>query len=195
MWVLTPPLETWQCMLQQTLKGVKCIQSRGNQPTRTRLPITTDILNTMRAIWAKKPSNYDNIMLCRAASSICFFGFFRLGKISVPTRDRFDTECHLTVQDISVDDPSNPKAVCINLKQSKTDPFRKGVQVYIGATDNQLCPVAALMAYLAVRDRDLSSPLFKFRNNEPLTRDRFVREVRKALREAGLDQTKYAGPL
>ena len=87
-------------------------------------------------------------------------------------------------------DPSNPKAVCLNLKQSKTDQFRKGVKEYTGATDNHLCPV---VAYLAIRDRDLSSPLFKFHNNEPLTRDRFVREVRKALREAGLDQSKYAG--
>ena len=112
-----------------------------------------------------------NVMLW-AASSLCFFGFFRSGEISVPTSCKFDPECHLTIQDISVDDPSNPKAVCLNLKQSKTDPFRKGVKVYIGATDNHLCPVAALMAYLAIRDRDLSSPLFKFHNNEPLTRDR-----------------------
>ena len=175
-------------VLQQTLKGVKRIQSRGRQLTCTRLPITADILKMMRAIWAKEPANYDNIMLW-AASSICFFGFFRSGEISVPTREKFDPECHFTVQDVSVDDPNNPKAICLNLKQSKTDPFRRGVNVYIGATNNQLCPVAALMAYLAIRDRDPSSPLFKFHNNEPLTRDRFVREVRKALREAG----KYAG--
>ena len=94
---------------------------------------------------------------------------------------------------LSVDDPQNPKAICKNLKQSKSDPFRKGVQVLIGATSDCLCPVAALMAYLAVRDKDASTPLFKFRNNEPLSRDRFVREVRKALREAGMDQSQYAG--
>ena len=179
-------------MLQQTLRGVKRIQSRGNLPSRVRLPITTDILNLMRAIWEKDPSSHNNIMLW-AASTICFFGFFRSGEISVPARDKFDPECHLTLRDVSVDDPGNPSAVCLNLKQSKTDPFRKGVQIYIGATNNQLCPVAALMAYLAIRDRDPTSPLFKFQDNEPLTRDRFVREVRKSLREAGLDQSKYAG--
>ena len=78
-------------------------------------------------------------------------------------------------------DPQNPKAICLNLKQSKTDPFRRGVQVFT---------VAALMAYLARRDENTSTPL---QNNEPLSRDRFVIEVRKALREAGIDQSKYAG--
>ena len=178
-------------LLQQTLKGVKRIQARGRQQTRTRLPITTNILYLMRAVWAKEPSDYDNIMLW-AASSLCFFGFFRSGEISVPTSCKFDPECHLTIQDISVDDPSNPKAVCLN-SQRQIRSVKVWKYTIIGATDNQLCPVTALMAYLAIRDRDLSSPLFKFRNNEPLTGDRFVREVRKALWEAGLDQSKHAG--
>ena len=44
-----------------------------------------------------------------------------------------------------MDDPSNPKAVHLHLKQSKTDPFRRGVKVYIGATDNQLSLVPRLL--------------------------------------------------
>ena len=157
-----------------------------------RLPITTEVLRAMQRSWSKDPYDYCNIMLW-AASTICFFGFFRSGEITVPSSSRFDSSCHLTLKDLSVDDPQNPKAICINLKQSKTDPFRKGVQVFIGATNDHLCPVAALMAYLAVRDKDMTTPLFKFQDNEPMSRDRFVREVRKALREAGMDQSKYAG--
>jgi len=34
---------------------------------------------------------------------------------------------------------------------SKADPFRKGVVIYLGRTDNDLCPVGAIAAYLAVR--------------------------------------------
>ena len=36
-------------------------------------------------------------------------------------------------------------------------------------------------------------PLFQFKNGVPLTREAFVRAVRSALRQVGLDETKYAG--
>ena len=76
--------------------------------------------------------------------------------------------------------------VCI--KASKTDPFRKGVQIFLG----HLCPVAALLAYVAIRGKQ-PGPLFCFASGAYLTRDRFVQEVRKALSAVGLDQSKYAG--
>ena len=39
----------------------------------------------------------------------------------------------------------------VNTKASKTDPFQKGFSIYIGRTNNGLCPVAALAAYFAAR--------------------------------------------
>ncbi len=44
----------------------------------------------------------------------------------------------------------------VRLKTSKTDPFRKEVDVYVGKTGNDLCPVSAMLAYLAVQS---SKPL------------------------------------
>ena len=38
----------------------------------------------------------------------------------------------------------------VRIKHIKTDSFRKGVMVYLGRTGKTLCPVAAVMAYLAV---------------------------------------------
>ena len=142
-------------LLQQTIKGIKRVQSQQNLQPRVRLPITTEVLRAMQRSWSKDPYDYCNIMLW----AVCFF---RSGEITLPSASKFDSSCHLTLNDLSVDDPQNPKAICINLKQSKTDPFRKGVQVFIGATSDCLCPVAALMAYLAVRDKDASTLLFKF---------------------------------
>ena len=148
----TAPKVGDMALLQQTIKRV---QSLKNIQPHVRFPITTEVLRAMQRSWSKDPYDYCNIMLW-AASTICFFGFFRSGEITVPS-------------------------------------VRKGVQVFIGATNDHLCPVAALMTYLAVRDKDMTTPLFKFQDNEPMSRDRFVREVRKALQEAGMDQSKYAG--
>ena len=36
----------------------------------------------------------------------------------------------------------------------------RGVDIYLGRTDEDLCPVAALLAYLALRGRE-PGPLFK----------------------------------
>ena len=37
----------------------------------------------------------------------------------------------------------------LKLKKTKTDPFREGVKITIGASGDDICPVAALLAYLA----------------------------------------------
>lgn len=81
----------------------------------------------------------------------------------------YDPGSHLSLNDIAVD--NNPAATSIlqvHLKVSKTDPFRKGIDVYIGHTNNDLCPVAAMMAYLAVRG---NSPvaLFRFKDSRLLS--------------------------
>ena len=41
---------------------------------------------------------------------------------------------------------ATPTLVQVRIKASKTDPFRKGVVVYLGRTDNDLCPVGAVAA-------------------------------------------------
>ena len=71
---------------------------------------------------------------------------------------------------------------------------REGLQVnlYMGRTNNDLCPITAMMAYLANRG-DGDGPLFRFQNGQPLTRERFVAKVREALSTSGIDHNKYAG--
>jgi len=63
---------------------------------------------------------------------------------------------------------------------SKTDPFRKGVAIYLGRTDNDLCPVGAIAAYLAVRDRH-PGPFFKFATGAPLSRVGLVSNMKSSL--------------
>ena len=71
-----------------------------------------------------------------------------------------DMEGHLSEGDVAVDSQTNPMVVGVHIKASKTDPFRQGAFIYLGKTGNDLCPVAAMTAYLAVRGR-ASGPFFQ----------------------------------
>ena len=72
---------------------------------------------------------------------------------------QFDEEVHLCLDDISVDCRDNQQALRIRLKQSKTDPFCKGVSIYLGKTENNLYPVEGILPYLALIG-SCTGPLF-----------------------------------
>ena len=78
------------------------------------------------------------------------------------------------------------------LKASKTDPFRKGVSVFLGRNDTALCPVAAVLDYM-VRRGSGSGPFFRFDSGLCLSWGRFVSAVKAALESSGVDSTNYAG--
>ena len=84
------------------------------------------------------------------------------------------------------------RSLRIKIKASKTDPFRQGVDIFVGRTGNELCPVVATLAYMVQR-RPGPGPLFKFQDGKPLTRQRFVARVREALTSAGVDSSAYSG--
>ena len=63
-------------------------------------------------------------------------------------RSRFDPSQHLALEDVATDDKWQPTMIQITLKHSKTDPFQKGVDIVVGTTGNDLCPVKAGSARL-----------------------------------------------
>ena len=104
------------------------------------------------------------------ACCTCFHGFLRSGEATVPTRGSCDPSLHLSMSDLSVDSSTNPQMVILWVKASKIDPFRRGVNVCLGRSDNDMCPVAALLSYVARRGI-APGPLFRFEDQFPLTRD------------------------
>ena len=72
------------------------------------------------------------------------------------------------------------------------DPVWKEVDIFMGQTGTDLCPFAALLDYLWVRE---STPgqLFIFADGQLLTRQHFWDFVWEALRKADVDQSKYCG--
>jgi len=127
-----------------------------------------------------------------AACCMGFFGFMRAGEFTAKSGQDADSSSALSLQDVSVDQHSNPSMVKVLLRQSKTDPFRHGVAIYLGRMGADICPVSAILAYIAVRPPSVG-PLFIFKDGKPLTRERLVSAVRQALTQAGIPTTGYSG--
>ena len=175
--------------LEYVLRGVRKHEVEKGAGQRPRLPITPDILRRIKAQWEPTAHTWDTRMVW-AACCLCFFAFLRVSEMAVPDDTSYDPDVHLSFRDIAIDDLKNPSVLQVTIKQSKTDPFRRGVSLYVGRTGMDLCPVSAMLSYLEFRGGK-PGPLFLFQNRKPLTRPRFVDAVRDALRKTGLDEEKY----
>ena len=69
--------------------------------------------------------------------------------------------------------------VCFHLKRSQCDQFGRGVDVFIGRSENELCPVTAILSYIARRG-DPSGAFFCSRDGQPLTKANFITWVQGA---------------
>lgn len=177
--------------LHYVLRGIKSEEAKRQAPTKQRLPVTPAILLKVYTVLVDDPSNFDNIMIC-AASLVCFFGFLCSGEITIPSVTAYDTSTHLSLLDISADIPLQSTVVQLRIKQSKTDPFQQGVNIYLGATNSTLCPLTALLNFLAFRGQ-ADGPLFHFQYLTPLTKQRFTSSFRSLLQRAGIDSSQYLG--
>ena len=74
----------------------------------------------------------------------------------------FDPNQHLSLKDVTTDRKECPNCIYVRKKESKTDPFRAGVAVYLHKTGQRLCPVVALLSFLVVRGKE-DGPLFQLR--------------------------------
>ena len=176
--------------LEQVLKGIKSVQCKS-PARRLRLPILPDHLAKMRRVWRKDNDSFNGKMLW-AAASLCFLGFFRAGEITIPSDSSFDEGAHLCFGDVSVNSVQCPQIIRVHLKASKTDPFRVGIDIFVGKTENELCPVTAVLSYMVARGAG-PGPFFRFQDGKPLTRMRFVSKVKDSLTVAGVDCAAYSG--
>ena len=110
----------------------------------------------------------------------------------MPGNEEYDPFGYLSIQDIAADDLKHPSLLRITIKQSKTDSFCKGVDLFVAKTGSLLCPVAPMLNYLCARGM-ADGPLFKFADGRGLTRQRFISAVHEGLDKAGIDSSKYSG--
>ena len=103
-----------------------------------------------------------------------FYGFLRCAEFTIPSLSQFASDKHLSATDVAVDNRENPTMLAV----SKTDPFGEGVTIYLGKSDNVLCPVAVILEYL-IRRGSHPGPLFVLQDGRPLSRSLLVEKVRQ----------------
>ena len=141
------------------------------------------------SVLSSSSTEYQTIMLW-AARNVAFFGFLRVGEMTVPNQAAFNESVHLSLGAVTVDSRCNPTTMWVNIKQSKTDPFRAGVKLCLARTESPIYPIKAILPYLAIRGSS-PGPLFIFSDGTYLTRSRFKSLLSATLKQSGLDDTRY----
>ena len=174
--------------LQYVLKGIA--RSQVAAPSKC-LPITASMMRQLQIASAEIFSGSVESKLFWAACCLGFFGFMRSGEFTSPSRV-LTSQPAITLGDVAVDSHANPKLIKVTLRRAKTDPFGRGVDIFFGRTSATVCPVAAILDYLAIRPKG-EGPLLVHADGSPLTRDQFVRAVKRALQAANIDSSLYSG--
>ncbi len=99
---------------------------------------------------------------------------------------------HLNLGDLALDNHTKPSLIRLKIKQSKTDPLRQGAKIFLGATAGHICPVKALLQYIAVYS-PTPGPLFVFQSGTPLTHKALVSHVQSSICHSGISPTAYTG--
>ena len=113
-----------------------------------------------------------------------------MGEFLVPDGQVFDPKSHLCLTDILLHKATPQWFFILTIKVSKTDLFHSGAQVVLGASDSDLCPVAALLDYLSSRGGQ-PGPLFILEDGIPLSRVPFARNLQAILSAVGLDGSRF----
>ncbi len=95
---------------------------------------------------------------------VVFFGFLHSGEFTCSPSAALSGSALMST-DVAVDSHSHPTVVSVHLQHSKTDIFGAGTWVQMGHVDGHICPIKALMGYLAVRGMS-PGPLFLFADEQ-----------------------------
>ena len=137
--------------------------------------------------WEKDAANMDHVMLWAA----CCTCFSLVGGDNYPLSMTPELIYPMGMLRWTATQPPTVEQVII--KASKQTPSGEEWKVYLGRTDNKLCPVSAVVAHLAIHHKLGIGPFFRFQFGIALTRASFVNRVRQALKESGVDTDKFSG--
>ncbi|KAG9219447.1 hypothetical protein CCMSSC00406_0005341 [Pleurotus cornucopiae] len=177
-------------VVQHLIRGIKWYH--GERDRKPKCPITLEIL---RRIVNFDPGQSVPDLTFRAAATLAFTAFLRCGEFTVNGNAEFDPSVHLTRGSVEFK-PSfeNPEFLILTLPSSKTDPFRKGVPIFVAAAPGSVtCPVSALKALISRDPRSPKEPLFSHYHDGPLTRQLFIGTLHTHLLTAGYDAKAFSG--
>ena len=120
-----------------------------------------------------------------AAFTVAFFAFLCSSEYVSKVTTSYIPESTLFCSDILL----GQRYMTINIKSSRTDPFREGMTLYIAKSGRSVCTVNAMCRYLRYRKK---RPLFKFKDGTYLTRQTVTSTIRAALEYHGKEVNRYS---
>ena len=167
-------------LLQTLLQGAARVQPL---PQPRRRPLTTVELE--KILKNLDISQHEQAAVA-ACLTTCFYSCARLGEFTVPTTQSFDPRIHITVSGISFQqDRYWNKVTAFKLPRTKTK--ITGETVFWAAQTNASNPLRYLLNHLQLNENSPNDHLFAFKHKNhkiPLTRNTFLRNVKKAAVEA-----------
>ena len=170
------------------MTGIQKEKCKTSSP-KVGLRITMSIMAQIKSILTKHSKNYQSTIIW-VAYCTAFFGFLHVNEFTVPSPYKYDPNVHLSLSDVTLDNTYPPEVVRLHIKQSKTDPFRKGTYIHLGRMYQNVCPVQALLLYVAIRGKQ-PGPLFVLSDNTMLTRHYFSSVLKDTIGKLNLDTHSY----
>ena len=182
-----------QPRLERTIQGIKRDPCEPEQPIRT--PLTRPFL--LRILQYLSATDYGDIVLS-AAFALAFAGFLRVGEFTYTQADRnlgrAFPKWFLSKSSIKMHECG--RYMEVTLPASKTDPFRKGIELTIAASRDPACPVQLMKQFLTSdTHRSSEQPLFCIGRDiqQAFTRDHVVLKFQQLALQAGLGHGTWNG--
>ena len=179
-------------LLPRVLRGIK--RAHGTAPVSMRLPITNTLVRTLVDQLGQDRSlcSHDRRMF-KAALLLAFNGFLRCAEFTSDAKD-FDPRFSATRSSITIAYHNGKPVLEFLVKRSKTDPYARGMKLYIGSTQVPYCPVVAMIEFLPTSQPQSNQPLFVSASGVPLSRSWLTSKVRSLLLAAGIaNAAEYSG--
>ena len=181
-------------VLEKVMHGIK--KSNSQQKRTSKLPITPATLQTLISKLPRK--NDINTQIYKAAFTIATFGMLRCGEFT--TTDSYSL---LRIRHLAFHSNNNTKEhtrIQLFIPASKTDLFRQGVTITLPCICKQfiLCPVHETAKLITLYTKANGTPkpddpLFRFTNNEILTRKHVGSMITTLCKQAQLPAQAYTG--
>lgn len=147
------------------IRGIR--RSHGSKyKKRKRHPITPSILLQLNKNLFNSSRDYEDKLMLWAAIVTAFFGFLRISEYTAQSKSSYDPHTTLLKDDVKY----TRNHASLQIKASKTDPFREGVVIRVARNNTLLCPVNALRYYMETRTVQPNGPFFIFQNGSYLTK-------------------------
>ena len=161
---------------------------RINPRQDSRQPITPSMLAKIIGNLARICSSPYEQALFRAAFSLGYFAFLRVGEFTANSKTDPGHALHVHNIHLSAD-----KAITINMPSSKTDQRKHGTRLNIQpCADKDICPGTAVASFLQLFRPNVGGLLFVHADGSPLTRFQLAAVLKKSLKLSGFQAGRYS---